>query len=372
MPLGRIARTSLAITALLLIATVLPGGAAEPSATPVPVTVTDGMPRSLPRDLVPSLADAPRIRPRAYADGCHAKAGDTRARVCRYGVEGAPFSVLLIGDSHAVQWLPALEALADQEGWRLYSLTKSACPVPDTPVIVRGKRLRDCDRWRDAAFERISELHPDLVVAASLGRIYELPGGDTRERHDRRWRAAWARSLEALHAGADAVVLLGDTPMWTRDPIACLRRHRRDIGRCDTPQRDALSSRTDAMERAAAKDASVPMVPTADLVCPRDPCRAVEDRYLVLGDTQHMTVAWARHIAPELLERFRCAGVAIDASVPFASPDPAGLAVPDPSPASSPVPSPEQATLAAPSGAPSLTPGATSVPSAPPMPGCPP
>ena len=47
-------------------------------------------------------------------------------------------------------------------------------------------------------------------------------------------------------------------------------------------------------------------VPTTDLVCLRDPCRAVEGRYLVLRDIQHMTVAWARSIGPRLLERLSC------------------------------------------------------------------
>lgn len=360
-----------AATALLVLGTGTPGGAADPSAAP-PSTETR---RSLPRDLTPSLADAPRIRPQAYADGCHAKAGDTRARACLYGVEDAPYSVLLIGDSHAVQWLPALEALAGQEGWRLYSLTKSACPVPDTTVIVRGKRLRDCDRWREAAFERIGELRPDLVIAASLGRVYQVPGGDTRARHDRRWQAAWVRSLEALRFRADAVVLLGDTPMWAKDPIACLRRHRRDIGRCDTRRSDAASSRTENVERAAATTAGVPIVPTADLVCIGDPCHAVVDRYLVLGDTQHMTVAWARHIAPDLLGRLRCAGLATEAATPATSPpaSPAPSAAPDPDARpSSAAPSPRPSDTPAPSGAPALTPGASNGPATTSSPGCPP
>jgi hypothetical protein len=280
--------------------------AADPLASPGPSPAPAEGPRSLPADLVPQLADARDIRPRAYADGCHAKAGDTRARACSYGDTEAPYSMLLIGDSHAVQWLPALEAIADREGWRLYSLTKSACPVPDTTVIVRGKRLRDCDAWRKAAFERIGELQPDLVVAASLGRIYELPRGRTPERRERLWLDAWAESLATLRERAGRVVLLGDTPMWPRDPVDCLREHPDDIGRCDTPRAEAASALTEDTERAAAAAAGVAYVPTLDMVCLGDPCHAVEGSTLVLVDTQHMTVAWAQAIAPLLLERLSC------------------------------------------------------------------
>lgn len=321
---GRSGGACLALALFALLAGALQAMAADPLATwetsPSP---TEGR-RTLPDDLVPSLDAAADIRPRAYTDGCHARAGDTRARACSYGVKDAPFSVLLIGDSHALQWLPALEDLAQREGWRIYSLTKSACPVPRIPVIVRGERLRDCEIWRRAAFDRVAELHPDVVLAASLGRIYQVPRGSTAERRARLWRRAWTRSLEALRERAGRVFLLGDTPMWRDDPIECLRRHRRDIDRCDTPRAVAISSRTESAERDAARAAGVDYVPTADLVCPDDPCRAVEGRYLVLGDVQHMTVAWARRVSPALLERLGCAPPPLPSGsppLPSGSPD---------------------------------------------------
>ncbi len=330
--------------------------------------------RALPGDLEPSLDDAPAIRPRAYRDGCHARAGDTRARVCTYGDEETSFSVLLMGDSHAVQWLPALEDLAEHEGWRLYSLTKSACPVPQTPVMVRGERLRDCEAWRRAAFERIAELHPDIVLAASLGRIYRLPGARTAERRERAWRRAWTRSLEVLRERAGRVFILGDTPMWQDDPLRCLRRHRRDIRRCDTPRADAFSASTERSEREAAARAGVTYVPTGDLVCPGDPCRAVEGRYLVLGDVQHMTVAWARHIAPELLHRLTCdptPGASASPAAPSGPPRTPGPSVgtTGPTPASVPA-SPSAAGSSAP-GPVLPSPAALGSASPPPDPGTP-
>jgi hypothetical protein len=337
---------------LLLVIGVLAAGSpvlALDLSGPSPVTLpTAEEPRRLPADLEPSLDDAATIRPRAYEGGCHAEKGDRTPKLCQFGVEDGAFSVVLLGDSHALQWLPALEVIAESQGWQLYSMTKSACPVPDTPIIVRGERLRDCPPWRAAAFDMIEELHPDLVIAASLGRIYEIPRADTPTRRWREWRTGWTRSLERLRAAAGRVVLLGDTPMWREEPVACLRRYRRDIGRCDTPRREAISTRTETAEREAAEAAGATWVPTADLVCPGDPCRAVEGRYLVLRDIQHLTVAWARIIGPGLLERLACGmapGVspsAVAASVAAsAAPSSPGAVVSSPqvSPLSSPEPS---------------------------------
>jgi hypothetical protein len=260
--------------------------------------------RSLPGDLAPSLDDAAKIRPRAYADGCHARDGDVRARACVYGVPGAERTALLIGDSHALQWLPAIEDIAASEGWRLYLLTKSACPVPRITVTVRGERRPDCAPWRRSALERIEEIEPELIIAASLGRIYELPDGASPQRRPRAWRDAWVSTLRALKQRAGAVVLLGDTPMWREDAVACLRHNRRDIGRCDTPREAAIAASVNRAERDAAAEAGVAFVPTADLVCPDDPCRAVQGRFLVLMDDQHLTVRYARRIADDLLARF--------------------------------------------------------------------
>jgi hypothetical protein len=331
----------------------LPAVAQDPvGAIPAP-SPTNG-PRALPEDLVPSLDDAAGIRPRIYEEGCHAQAGERKARACSFGPTDAPYSVLLIGDSHAAQWFPALETIAQREGWRLYSLTKSACPVPDTPIIVRGKRLRDCPPWRDDAFDLVAELHPDLVVAASLGRIYQMPHAEDPDRRERTWRSAWARSLAALKKGAEHVVLLGDTPMWDQEPIPCLRTHPADIDRCDTPRRDAFSTRTERAERGAAADAGVTYIPTADLVCPDDPCRAVDGRTLVLVDIQHMTVVWARSIADALLARLPCDAVPGNVPASSSHPSASASAIPFPSVA------PGAATqIVAPSAVPSLAPGAS-------------
>ena len=46
-----------------------------------------------------------------------------------YGDADSSDTIVLTGDSHAAQWLPALERLARERGWRLVAVTKSACPA---------------------------------------------------------------------------------------------------------------------------------------------------------------------------------------------------------------------------------------------------
>lgn len=88
--------------------------------------------------------------PRIYADGCHLEPADVDVRdECVYGDDGP--LVLLAGDSHAAQWFPALETLAEDRGYRLASLTKSSCPLADFPIELfgKGREYTECLEWNE-------------------------------------------------------------------------------------------------------------------------------------------------------------------------------------------------------------------------------
>src|SRR5688500_5685522 len=73
---------------------------------------------------------------------------------CAFGPpDGTP--VVLDGDSHAWQWAPALVEIAEDRGWRLTILTKSACPAVSVLVSRHEHRPEDCIAWRARAHARI-------------------------------------------------------------------------------------------------------------------------------------------------------------------------------------------------------------------------
>ena len=77
-------------------------------------------------------------KPAVYGDDCHSNYGETKSGECIYGDKGSKKSIVLYGDSHAAQWFPALEELAIERGYKLVSLTKSACPSVDVPRPDQG------------------------------------------------------------------------------------------------------------------------------------------------------------------------------------------------------------------------------------------
>src|SRR5690606_25002937 len=106
--------------------------------------------RRLPAGLRPSLGSA-FDRPGAY-EACHQGQRSAVVLVCRSGPRSG-IRVVLIGDSHALQWLAPLERVAKARGWRVWWMTKSACPMADVP-----SGQASCRAWRDAALRKVAAL----------------------------------------------------------------------------------------------------------------------------------------------------------------------------------------------------------------------
>ena len=75
---------------------------------------------------------------------------------------------MLIGDSHARQWVPALDELSQRYGYTAYFLIREGCPSSDvTPWMVHGGPSTDCEAFQDWARQQVEELQPDVVLLGS-------------------------------------------------------------------------------------------------------------------------------------------------------------------------------------------------------------
>jgi hypothetical protein len=257
----------------------------------------------LPAGLIPSLRDARDDVPRSYADGCQLDSATIQPPECVYGDPGGATTVVLFGDSHAAQWLPALEQLAGQRGWRLVSLTKSGCPPVARTVwnAVLKRGYRECDEWIPLALARVAEEAPELVVVASA-RDYELMGDDGRRPLAERpaaWRQGLASVLSAADRDADRVVLLGDTPRLGEDPVECLAA-RELIERCPSPRSEMVDPAYAELEVAAATEAGVAHASPTDWLCSDDACPLVMGDRLLYRDPQHLTASFVTTLADRL------------------------------------------------------------------------
>jgi hypothetical protein len=273
------------------------GGTASPKPAAAAVVWPSG-------PLTPSPATARADLPIIYSDGCHLTAAQTTHATCAFGDTSSHTVVFLLGDSHAAQWFPTLEAIATQQHWRLLARTKSGCPATDVTIFSRGlKRAYDeCDTWRTAVLAEIAAAKPALVVAAGT-RTDSLVDRATGQLIDQvkagaEWQAGWGRTLSALQEDGVTTAVLRDTPWPGRDVPSCVQQHRGNPSACDL-------SRT-ALDPAAYDVGTVKGIATAhavdltSLLCDATRCPVTLGKYLVYRDTSHLTATFATALAPYL------------------------------------------------------------------------
>ena len=179
--------------------------------------------RPVPDGLRPPLSN-PKFRPVAYGI-CHQE--DDRARLLSCVVGPAHGTkVVVVGDSHVLHWRAALERVGEVHGWRMWFMTKSACPIAEIPTSQHS-----CSVWREAALERIAAIHPALVITSEYNEYRAANALDDAD-NARIWRRGLTRSLQRLDKAAGTVVLLGDTTRFGSDPVGCLQQHLDDISAC--------------------------------------------------------------------------------------------------------------------------------------------
>lgn len=240
--------------------------------------------------------DAPAI----YGMGCDDWYHSDTVHICAFGPADATHTAVLMGDSHAGQWFPAVARAFDRPGWRLLVLTKSSCPMVDEPFFYEriGKEYTVCSSWRARALAQVAKLKPDVVL---LGTV------DTDGFSKAQWIDGTTKVLAVLSPAVGHVYLLRDTPRLPFDGPDCLAKH---AGRpawlglrhaCSTRADDSLGDQVYRwLGEAAGRFANVSMLDMNAQICPGDICMAERQGMVVFRDGQHLTGSFAASLGPVL------------------------------------------------------------------------
>jgi hypothetical protein len=262
--------------------------------------------RPVPPGLQPRLAEAWADMP-LERDGCQTMHRSAELMICTYGPSDAARTVVLIGDSHAMMYMPALHPIALERGWRLVTLVKSACP----PVIgVHNSTQMDidggitCRTWRRRAFEWVAQHDPDRVILAfsdnygiTTARGRDIPKAD----HPDAWRNGVRRTLEAL-PDASRVLVIGDVPYNRVNPAICLRQHRGNMSACATARQPLAERPVEVAIRAAVANKGAAFGTIYPSLCTYDPCPLVQGGVLMWRDDGHLTRTIVERLTPSIRE----------------------------------------------------------------------
>ena len=235
---------------------------------------------------LPPLSKIGSDLPVIYRMKCHQEQKGTDATGCRLGDPTGTRTIVVMGDSHAAQWVPAVDKIAKDRKWKLVSFTKAACPVTRVTILDDGKPYEQCALWRERVLAEIAKLKADLVITSQSN--YTSVAQDAMIEG---LRSVWSE----LAGEGVRVVAIRNTPYSLFDPRNCLGT---DPGKCVNPRSEV--EREDIFALAARSVTGVTVVDMNDALCGKDSCPAVVGNIVVLRDNHHLTATYALALAPYL------------------------------------------------------------------------
>ena len=249
----------------------------------VGILLTNGGDIKLPNGKSVSIAEV-MTKPKVYLDDCHVNNGEVLSGECTYGDKSSSKTVVLYGDSHAAQWFPALEKLADENGFKLVSLTKSACPAPEVKKVEIGAyKNRDCFKWRENSIKRMREMKPAAIILSGF-QHFDVP--DSFPSRQSWWSDGQKLAYQSLRGVSSKLIYISDTPHPKQDIPNCLAAN--GGVKCDDSE---ISS-------SEISGGFTEIDPTPWLCTSK--CPAIVNEIVAYRDASHISVAMSRSLSLEL------------------------------------------------------------------------
>ncbi|HEX9093622.1 MAG TPA: acyltransferase family protein [Coriobacteriia bacterium] len=248
--------------------------------------------------MVPAPVVAATDNSDAYRDGCWNYAPFATRTTCQYG--HGDVRIALVGNSHAGQWLPALQVLAKEHGWTITTFLASQCNATDAALeFYSSAKTNGCLAYGRWVMDKTHGHAFDLVITSERQSV--PTDGDGWAGTQAAAVAGYTSYLERWSEAGTPVLILRDTPYpgkTLQSVPDCLAQHRTNQTACaGTP--DTWASGDPLY--AAATVLALPDISTTDVrpyFCTATVCPAVIGTVVTYFDASHMTATYARSLAP--------------------------------------------------------------------------
>ncbi|MGY1520675.1 acyltransferase family protein [Luteimonas sp. A482] len=256
----------------------------------------------LPDEFLPRLPHVEQDVADAYQQDCIQNIGGTEVKPCRYGDPGARLRIAVVGDSHAVHWLPAFELLARDHDVYIEGLTKTSCITSGLPVYHQKltKPYVQCNAWTRNVIDYLNKQPFDLVVISQSPR-HRIAGRQGRSPQSQ--ADDIARGMADVWSG-----LRKDTKLAVIRPTPWQTTLVRDCVASNEPPYEACTGEQDKVlfHNALSSFAGISghsLLDFTDMFCRDGRCPPVIGNVFVYRDSHHVTASYMRTLAPVLAQR---------------------------------------------------------------------
>lgn len=234
------------------------------------------------------IISANGVMPESSYNGCN-QTGESEVLTCDFGDLESNRDVVLVGSSHAQQWLPALNEIGKKNNFKVISMTKNGCSLGVTEESARA-----CQEWNAGAIEEIINIKPYAVITNS-----------TKTSIDRKEFVpkAYVKSWERLASNEINVIGIRDNPRFKFEVLDCIYKNSNslDLTTCSIDRMDILL-KTDPAIRY--KDI-IHIVDMSDMLCTSDKCLSTFSGKVMYRDSNHVSVEYVHFIKDNLGDKLK-------------------------------------------------------------------
>jgi hypothetical protein len=257
-------------------------------------------------DVVPAPIEAAQDKSAAYdvqANGhdCWSYRPNFPTKQCTFGDRTSTTNVVLVGNSHAGQWLPALQAVAVELHVKITTFVASQCALADLrQQFTTAADATKCLEWVHRTTERIVTMRPDLVI---LSNRVSVPGeGRSLAASQSLYRDGYTSVLRTWLAAGLRTLVIRDTPAPGNQVPDCVAQAKAAYSRCDGTRDAWLPNAPEVQAVRSIGDPRVRLVDLTDHICAPRVCHAVTGGVITYFDGSHLTATFAKTLAPYLDE----------------------------------------------------------------------
>jgi len=197
-------------------------------------------------------------------------------------------TIIVVGDSHAEQWMGALIPVAEKQHWQLVALLLGGCDFGSEAV--ESGRSEPCRDFNGAAEKYIVDHKPDAVFTMSTDAVPDSP--------EERVIPGYTEAVKAFTTAGIDVIGIRDNPRFQTNKASCVAA--KGAAECSF----AKSANLAPVDPAEALN-EIPgayMLDLSDRLCTGDRCDAVIGNVLVYLDDNHLSKDYATSMAPDLAQ----------------------------------------------------------------------
>lgn len=210
------------------------------------------------------------------------------------GVDDPQKRILILGNSHAEQWMAALEPLAKKNNWQLYSVLKGGCVYAPQGAGLSA----ECDAFNKEVDAYVAAHKPDAVVTVATAATPSSP--------EEKMGAGFPELAKRLTSEGIEVIGLRDNPRFTVNMADCVVSKGPGSAACN-PSRASVLPRQAAFNALEGTIDGLHLLDLSDLICTLEKCPAQVGNMYVYLDDNHLSASYVETMSAEFGRRLAAA-----------------------------------------------------------------